>query len=52
MLLSPGGAPDLNFSPLLCVQVYEEPVTVMNSEQERPFMCSAPGCSQVRLIRQ
>ncbi|XP_026084849.1 cyclic AMP-responsive element-binding protein 5-like isoform X1 [Carassius auratus] len=26
--------------------VYEEPVTVMNSEQERPFMCSAPGCSQ------
>ncbi|RXN33406.1 cyclic AMP-responsive element-binding 5 isoform X2 [Labeo rohita] len=27
-------------------QVYEEPVTVMNSEQERPFVCSAPGCSQ------
>ncbi|KAK1795259.1 hypothetical protein P4O66_010438 [Electrophorus voltai] len=26
--------------------VYEEPVTVMNSEQERPFVCSAPGCSQ------
>ncbi|KAA0703045.1 Cyclic AMP-responsive element-binding protein 5 [Triplophysa tibetana] len=31
---------------VLCVWVYEEPVTVMNSEQERPFMCSAPGCSQ------
>ncbi|KAI4885744.1 hypothetical protein NFI96_011049, partial [Prochilodus magdalenae] len=30
----------------LYVQVYEEPVTVMNSEQERPFVCSAPGCSQ------
>ncbi|KAK6327056.1 hypothetical protein J4Q44_G00027010 [Coregonus suidteri] len=25
---------------------YEELVRVMNSEQERPFVCSAPGCSQ------
>ncbi|KAL7874169.1 hypothetical protein SRHO_G00051390 [Serrasalmus rhombeus] len=32
---------------LLCTSVvYEEPVTVMNSDQERPFVCSAPGCSQ------
>ncbi|XP_060726481.1 cyclic AMP-responsive element-binding protein 5 isoform X1 [Tachysurus vachellii] len=30
-------------SPL---QVYEELEQEMNSEQERPFICSAPGCSQ------
>nr|XP_023658291.1 cyclic AMP-responsive element-binding protein 5-like isoform X2 [Paramormyrops kingsleyae] len=25
---------------------YEETATAMNSEQDRPFVCSAPGCSQ------
>lgn len=30
--------------PLL-LQIYEE--SKMNLEQERPFVCSAPGCSQV-----
>ncbi|MFT7805391.1 cyclic AMP-responsive element-binding protein 5-like [Arapaima gigas] len=28
------------------VRFYEETVTAMNSEQERPFVCGAPGCSQ------
>lgn len=29
----------------LTLQIYEE--SKMNLEQERPFVCSAPGCSQV-----
>lgn len=29
----------------LILQIYEE--SKMNLEQERPFVCSAPGCSQV-----
>lgn len=29
----------------LALQIYEE--SKMNLEQERPFVCSAPGCSQV-----
>lgn len=32
-----------SLSPVL--QIYEE--SKMNLEQERPFVCSAPGCSQV-----
>lgn len=35
-----------SFLPLpLSLQIYEE--SKMNLEQERPFVCSAPGCSQV-----
>lgn len=38
-----------DYCPHACFQVYEELEQEMNSEQDRPFICSAPGCSQVSL---
>lgn len=42
----------LPFPAPLFLQFYEKVARVMNSDQERPFVCNAPGCSQVSVSGQ